>query len=766
MSSLKKLTIACLRGCTTQFVLPFESGKKLTILYGENATGKSTVCDAFEFIGKGRIGSLENRGLGRTESYWPSFGKNAADIVVTLETSEGSCVGKIGESEVACAPENLRPRVEVLRRARILDLVEAQGAEKYKAIERFIDVAGPETAEGALRDLIKGLKQNQKVALARVGENQTAIEQSWAIDGKPGTDAFSWADSQSKIDTTLFDAESRRIETLTLALSRVKDAAAALPQASAGVERAKESLAIAKQALEQTVQTAAADAGDVVAVLESARGYLHTHADPVACPLCESAEKIDGLRERVEQRLTSFTALRKAQAGVKPAESTLATAEARLQAAMETLAQRAADFEAARGATWPDDVPLPPSPTPTLPDDLAPWLAAAEPLAASWKLAKDRRADRQQTVAKIKSELATYRQNFDEQKALDTLLPQLANVLKIAEEERRKFTDEILSAIAVSVGRLYEAVHVGEGLDKISLALDPKKRASLAIESSFEGKTGLPPQAYLSESHLDTLGLCIFLALAGLDNAADTVLVLDDVIASVDEPHVDRLIEMLYDEAEKFRHCLITTHYRPWKQKHRWGWLKNGQCQFAELTKWTNEHGMTLIRSIPDVERLRMLLAESPPDPQLICAKAGVILEAALDFLTQLYECAVPRRSGGHYTLGDLLPSINKKLRTALLVEVQVKDSAGAISYQSKSLTPALNELTRIAQARNVFGCHFNALSFELLESDGVGFGQQVLELMETLADPEAGWPKNSKSGKYFANAGETRRLHPLQQPT
>ena len=118
-----------------------------------------------------------------------------------------------------------------------------------------------------------------------------------------------------------------------------------------------------------------------------------------------------------------------------------------------------------------------------------------------------------------------------------------------------------------------------------------------------------------------------------MDGPENTILVLDDVLASVDEPHVERLIEMLYAEAIEFRHCLITTHYRPWKQKLRWGWLKNGQCQFVELSKWTNQHGMTLVRSIPEVERLRTLLNETPPDPQLVCAKAGVILEAALDFL-------------------------------------------------------------------------------------------------------------------------------------
>jgi hypothetical protein len=173
------------------------------------------------------------------------------------------------------------------------------------------------------------------------------------------------------------------------------------------------------------------------------------------------------------------------------------------------------------------------------------------------------------------------------------------------------------------------------------------------------------------------------------------------------------------------------------------------------------------IRSIPDIQRLRELLAESPPDPQLVCAKAGVILEAALDFLTLNYECSVPRRHGGLFTLGDLLPAVDKKLRQALRIEVLTgKDASGEPTYKTVSLTPLLDELTRIAQARNVFGCHFNELSFDMLDADALNFGKQVLDLMDVLTDDEAGWPRNNKSGQHWATAGETRRMYPLIKPS
>lgn len=226
------------------------------------------------------------------------------------------------------------------------------------------------------------------------------------------------------------------------------------------------------------------------------------------------------------------------------------------------------------------------------------------------------------------------------------------------------------------------------------------------------------------------------------------------------------MIETLYEEAAHFRHCLITTHYRPWKEKLRWGWLKTGQCQFVELTKWTQESGLKHTKSTPDITRLRLLLEEPEPDAQLVCAKAGVILEAILDFLTRQYQCRVPRRPGGAYTLGDLLPAMNSKLCGQLKIE-RFKEAAedGTRLFDERLLKKDIGELKRIAQVRNVFGCHFNDIAFSVLDTDALPFGRLVLEIAEWLIDEEAGWPAKEKAGSYWGNSDDTRRLHPLKEP-
>lgn len=98
--ALEMLRIEHLRGAVRPFELTFDRGKKLTIVYGENGTGKSTICDGFDFISKGKIGSLENRGLGQTSRFWHSVGKKPADVSVSLETSDVTCRATIGKNGV------------------------------------------------------------------------------------------------------------------------------------------------------------------------------------------------------------------------------------------------------------------------------------------------------------------------------------------------------------------------------------------------------------------------------------------------------------------------------------------------------------------------------------------------------------------------------------------------------------------------------------------------------------------------------------------
>lgn len=766
MTALSRLTIEHLRGSVAPFTLSFEKGKKLTVVYGENGTGKTTICDALEFIGKGKVGSLEGRGLGNPGSYWPSLGKSAGDVSVRLDAGATTCTAKMRNRTVTATPPEYRPRVEVLRKNQIAQLLEAKPGERYAAIERFIDIAGIEASEESLRTLINDLKSNRDTAVAIVAENQTAILQFWESAGKPGAKALSWAKAEVLPNRSLVEAMTITLGELCTAFQRLSDYPKRSEALIAARDAASANATKAESLLQDALGNTAAEAGELVGILETALPYLAKHPDPKHCPLCESSENIANLRLAVEQRLQQFTALQEVRNNKANADATLRSAEEKLANLQSDLIHDGKCFEALRAQhTWEDVITLSSTPPPAKLDTIAQWITENAQLLASWRSIESARRDHEKFIGTLKKALETYEANLVRQKELDLLLPRLNRAHDIMREERRRFTDEILSTIAAEVGRLYESIHPGEGLEKISLELDPNKRASLEIGARFAGKNA-PPQAYFSQSHLDTLGLCVFFALASMDDPGSTILVLDDILTSVDEPHVERLIEMLYTETAQFRHCIITTHYRPWREKFRWGWLKNGQCHFVELAKWTLDSGIQHVQSLADIERLTALLKETPPDPQLVCSKAGVALEAALNFLTERYECAVPRKPHAQYTLGDLLPAIHKKLRAALKVDVLGTAPDMARTHTTIALGPMLDELERIALVRNVFGAHFNALSFALLDADAIRFGTQVQSLLAALTCRVEGWPCSSKSGSYWATAGETRCLHPLRKPT
>jgi cell division septum initiation protein DivIVA len=766
---LKLLSITAFRGSSTTFTLPFEKGRKLTLVYGENGTGKTTICDAFELLASGRVSSLDGYGLGKgLEKYWPTAGKMIADLSVRLETGADTCLVKMVGKDVNVTPATSRPKIELLRRQQILDLIKAQPGERYEAIKRFIDIAAFETSEETLRQRARTLLAERKAAEQAEGQSLQELQGFYEAAGEPaGLNAVTWAKQKVAEPVTNLDGDIAAIGKLRGAF----DALRAFPERAKACEKtlvaAASALAEAETALSATAEAAVSGAADVLVLLEAGSNYLRDHPNATECPLCHSQENVAGLADELATRLADFEALRSATRKRLECAAALTMAQNATTQLTTDYAIALATYATAKdNHPWKVEVALPSdAPDAHLPS-LEAWLAANEARAQTWPGAEASWRDEKKFVQTLNAAADRYEQNLAKRTELSALVPNMEDALKHCIEQRQGFTNQIIGGIAQDVGKLYEQVHPGEGLDKIALPLDPKKRASIDLAANFSGQD-VPPQAYFSQSHLDTLGLCVFLALAARDRPEETILILDDVLGSADEPHVERVVSVVYEVSEKFRHTIVTTHYRPWRERFRWGSLKPGQpCQFVELTQWSIANGMNRVGCLPEIDLLKGLLAQTPPDTQSISSKAGVILEYALDYLTLRYECRVPRRHGDPYTLGDLLSAIDKKLRDALKVEIRDGlTDPNATATEMIQLKPILDELTRIAQVRNAMGAHFKSISFDLLEQDAIGFANQVVQLVDALSHSDHGWPTNDKSGSYWRNNGDSRRLHPLKKP-
>jgi AAA domain len=768
--TLKSIKISAFRGASEPFELIFEAKKKLTIIYGENGTGKTTICDAFEFLAKGDVGSLRDKGIdGTRHKYLHSAQKTTEDLLVSLETAQGAiCTGKLVGKNAVVAPEADRPRLEIMRRKQMLDFVEATPGDRYKAISGFIDISAFEVSEGKLKSLLGDLGNEKTNADAAVYQSYTAISDIYKAAGNaPGQNPVDWAKALLAQPVGTEAEEQAAIDALIVQYQGLGGYPEQLQQRQDSVSTAQADLNTAQDGMALAAGAAAANANEIVAVLNAGQSYLHVHPDSEVCPLCESAERANGLSDQIKSRLEQFAAVNEAKINLDKCSSTHKTATANLDLLKSGYLESLAGYQTARtGFAWDQKYSFPESLPPQAIVDLQAWLVANDDLLQKWKdvyaslrLVLERREN-------ARLSLKRYNDNTEKVTELTALIPKVEQAHTIVKTKRQEFTDTVINEIAGKAGELYELVHPGEGKNKIALELDHAKRASIDLNAEFSGK-GAPPQAYFSQSHLDTLGLCLFLALAMREKPSEAVLILDDVLGSVDEPHVDKVIHMICNVTKEFRHTIITTHYGPWRHKYRWGLIKGGHpCQFVELTGSGLEGVIRAVGSIPEIDRLRIMVAADQPDLQAVVGKAGVVLEAVLTFMANCYGPRLPFRASGKHTLGELLPNIKGKLREALRIEIVEKGGDGDVVKDNIAFKALLDDIFAQGSIRNVVGAHFNTDAFDVPDAKALTYAGHVLRLAEAMICPDHGWPSSDKSGSHWSNAGGTRRMHPLREPT
>jgi hypothetical protein len=278
----------------------------------------------------------------------------------------------------------------------------------------------------------------------------------------------------------------------------------------------------------------------------------------------------------------------------------------------------------------------------------------------------------------------------------------------------------------------------------------------------------MTPVAYLSESHLDTIGLCLFLALQKKEDPKNTIVYLDDAIASVDEVHMERLYTLLLTEAKHFRHVIITSHYQPLRFKFRWGLITQANVNFIELGSWTLDHGITLAKGPnSEIKFLRRYVAEAE-DAATIAAKSGLVLERVFDFLTGIYQCRLPRNPGAEqrWTLDHYKSGLQTEKKLIPALRCDHVDAEGNVT-NSHPLEPLLCDIFTRLQFRNAIGCHYKELAGSFNEiGEALKLGQATLALVDVLCDEKDELPENKKDGMSWTNRGTvTRRLYPLLSP-
>ncbi len=161
-------------------------------------------------------------------------------------------------------------------------------------------------------------------------------------------------------------------------------------------------------------------------------------------------------------------------------------------------------------------------------------------------------------------------------------------------ELQRKEMEEFLKNISAHVNEYFLYMNKDKEIDSIELSAVSDadgEFSGVAVQAKFHGQMIPSPKIFLSESYVNCIGLCIFLAAVRLFNKQAKFFILDDVISSFDSTHRLRFGQLL---AEKFSdyQIIVFTHESSWFDIMQN--LVKGTGWKISKTQWNAKDGISL----------------------------------------------------------------------------------------------------------------------------------------------------------------------------
>lgn len=742
-----RIHISCFRGATQEFSLAFDPHKDLTILFGENGSGKSTILDAIDVVCNGTIGALADISVGQhAAKHLTSLGAKKGTLQATLFSDEEWWRATVNQSTVDVAGQGTRPSVRILRRKKILDLVTAQPKNRYEALKKFIDTAVVEQSEESLKAKQRELDTLRDQLEIKRAAKREQLEDLWEADGRPGPGCspLEWAADRTSTGIEELESQLSDLKSVVSAIDTVVKDSSEHAYNRGTLDSVTKDLEVIERQIRAVPDVNAETASKLVQSLARAKAYIDAETELKTCPTCLRGIERDELIQIVDTELGRMGPLKTLVDRKASAEKNRDTAQANVTKSLDQITKSMQELHQTATATklpevealaisWPDwaakQIEF---------KDIKPIVTKLRTVERQLEAKRD---ERQRDVNQFTTIRQSYRGFVDADKELNELNAVRKGLASVHEKMRARrvtFVQDILDDIVDETNRLFKRIHPGEriGLDK--LIMDEKRPGSVDQTGTFHDHSDIRPQAIFSESHLDTLGFCVWLAMAKREHPENTVLLIDDVFTSVDSQHVQRIIDLLESESASFLQVIHATHYRLW-----WDRCQNAQgIERIQLGRWSAMNGICT-QNVPLVaQQLRDQSNLPILERQATASKAGVLLESLLDELTLLYQLSLCRNKENLHTLGELL-SASKKLFTKRDLTVHVDENWNSENeredFQPTNPSAAFECLEQLQFIRNQVGCHFSPPGTEIPDEEVRKFGSATADLIDAMTCPNCG---------------------------
>lgn len=735
-----ELEIHNIRGIRHLRLDPLE---KNMLIVGPNGSGKSSVVDSIDFLLTGRITRLTGKGTGKIflNRHGPHIDSKPEDAIVTAKirlpgnnkvVSLKRCIAQPNQLE--CDPLHLKTQVEelgrlalhghhVLTRREILRYITAEEGTRAQEIQALLDLSEVEDirqsftkvqndSEKARNNAIRalGIAKGQVSATTQQQDFQEArilefVNQHRALlKGQPiEALRFSSLKSELKAPVVVTDGKQSKVSLLEKDIQNITTLLQ--PEEMEGFGATDTQLR------------------DIIFLLHANPDLLHGYSyqsliemglslvdESGDCPLCGSHWEPGKLIDHLEDELS------RARLSAQYQQQTAALTEKLLTTINFALASVEKLAAAAQLVDLPDDYQI-----------LQGWKNELENLSRALSKPVEQytpdRFERKQvcTLYAPKNIFSVFnrvdtavKERFPnttpEQVSWDTLTRLEENLkaleraqsdydradiayqrASLLETEFEKARDEILGKLYETIKKrfveLYSALHDTDE-DKFDAIMKPEG-AGLVLDVDFHGRGIYPPHAMHSEGHQDSMGLCLYLALAEhLTKGKIDTIILDDVVMSVDADHRRQLCQVF----KKFfptRQIIIATHDKTWASQLKSEGVITSRSMI-EFYNWDLIAGPQ-VNSSTDM----WILIQNDLDKNDIPAAAAKLRRGSEEYFATVCDALqafVRYKENGKWELGDFLPSAIGQYRD-LLKNAQ----KSALSWGIQDQTDKLKELESLS---------------------------------------------------------------------
>jgi len=216
----------------------------------------------------------------------------------------------------------------------------------------------------------------------------------------------------------------------------------------------------------------------------------------------------------------------------------------------------------------------------------------------------------------------------------------------------------------------YAAIHGDETEIEMGLSLT---EAGLEMELDFYDRGQYPPHALHSEGHQDSMGLCLYFALfEHLQGQEElSLMMLDDVMMSIDASHRRPLAQMMASELADDHQLFITTHEDLWHRHLRSAGIVQSD-NAIQLSGWTLTDGPIEIEN-PGMEWETVESQLSSGNTSIAAHQTRRMGEWFLREACDRLNGKVPFKADSEWTLGDFQQGVISRYKSLV---GQAKDSA------------------------------------------------------------------------------------------